>query len=104
MAEQLDLEHALAIARQAAEAGGRASFEFFDRGIARQTKADGSFVTEADLAAEKAILRIICEAFPGHSGLSEESGVQQGDPSLRWIVDPLDGTHRFARGLRFWGP
>jgi len=104
MAEQLNLEQALSVARRAAEAGGRAAVEHFDRGIKKETKADGSFVTAADLAAEKAILNIICGAFPEHSVLSEESGVQQGDPSLRWIVDPLDGTHRFARGLRFWGP
>ncbi len=104
MAEPLDLEQALSVARRAAEAGGQASLEHFDRGIAKETKADGSFVTAADLAAEKAILSIICGAFPEHSVLSEESGVQEGDPSLRWIVDPLDGTHRFARGLRFWGP
>jgi histidinol-phosphatase len=104
MAEPLDLEHAMTVARLAAEAGGHAALEHFDRGIKRERKADGSFVTAADRAAEAAILEILCEAFPSHSVLSEESGVQEGDPTLRWIVDPLDGTHRFARGLRFWGP
>ena len=104
MAESLDLEHAMTIARLAAEAGGHAAIEYFDRAIERERKADGSYVTAADLAAEQAILEIICKAFPEHSVLSEESGVQEGDPSLRWIIDPLDGTHRFARGFRSWGP
>lgn len=94
----------MSIARLAAEAGGHAAIEHFKRGIARQRKADGSYVTAADFAAEQAILKIICGAFPGHSVLSEESGVQEGDPELRWIVDPLDGTHRFARGFASWGP
>ncbi|MCB9849035.1 MAG: inositol phosphatase [Phycisphaeraceae bacterium] len=94
----------MTVARLAAEAGGHAALERYERGVTRQRKEDGSFVTEADLAAEQAILKIIAQAFPEHSVLSEESGVQQGDPALRWIVDPLDGTHRFARGLRFWGP
>jgi len=104
VADTLDLEHAMTIAHLAAEAGGHAAIEHFVSGIERTRKPDGSYVTAADLAAEKAILKIICEAFPNHSVLSEESGVQEGDPSLRWIVDPLDGTHRFARGIQSWGP
>ncbi|MEC9373804.1 MAG: inositol monophosphatase family protein, partial [Planctomycetota bacterium] len=99
-----DLQLAMETARRAAEAGAAASMPYFRTGVARQEKADGSFVTEADLAAEKAILEVITGAFPKHSVFTEESGSHPGDPDHRWIVDPLDGTHRFARGLSFWGP
>lgn len=59
-------------------------------------------VTEADLAAEQAILGIIGEAFPKDSILSEEAGRRE-EPSQRiWIIDPLDGTTNYAHGFPFF--
>src|SRR4051794_37793976 len=56
------------------------------------------------IGSTKRILAIVRAAFPAASILAEESGTHAGDPELRWIVDPLDGTRGFTRGGSFWGP
>lgn len=58
-----------------------------------------NLVTEADHAAEKAIMEIIRNDFPDHYILSEESGDMPTDSTYKWIIDPLDGTVNFAHGL-----
>jgi myo-inositol-1(or 4)-monophosphatase len=58
-----------------------------------------NLVTEADHAAEKAIMEIIRNNYPDHYILSEESGDMPTDSSYKWIIDPLDGTVNFAHGL-----
>lgn len=58
-----------------------------------------NLVTEADHAAEKAIIEIIREEYPDHYILSEESGDMPKDSAYKWIIDPLDGTVNFAHGL-----
>ncbi len=100
---QLHIPHAADAARRAALAGAHAALRRFHEGVARERKADGSFVTIADREAESAILAILRAEFPSHSVLTEESGAHPGDAHTRWIIDPLDGTHRFARGLPRWG-
>ena len=100
----LDLDLALETARRAAEAASRAALPHFRTGVAVERKPDRSPVTAADRDAEAAILEIVRASFPTASILAEESGAHAGDPSLRWIVDPLDGTRGFSRGGGFWGP
>ena len=65
-----------------------------------EDKAANDFVTNADRAAEAAIIEELQRAYPRHSILCEESGLI-GDPKsdYRWIVDPLDGTTNFIHGL-----
>jgi myo-inositol-1(or 4)-monophosphatase len=58
-----------------------------------------NLVTEADHAAEKAIMEVIREKFPGHYILSEESGEIIQDSEYKWIIDPIDGTINFAHGI-----
>jgi myo-inositol-1(or 4)-monophosphatase len=58
-----------------------------------------NLVTEADHAAEKAILEVIKSKFPGHYILTEESGEIIQDSEYKWIVDPIDGTINFAHGI-----
>jgi myo-inositol-1(or 4)-monophosphatase len=55
-------------------------------------------VTEADRAAEAAIIRTIREAYPEHAFLGEEGG-RQGDGPYTWLVDPLDGTFNYAHAI-----
>ena len=57
-----------------------------------------NIVTQVDVASEKVIRETILAAFPDHSILGEEDGLV-GDGPYRWIIDPLDGTANFARGL-----
>ena len=62
-------------------------------------KAANDLVSEADHAAEEAILTRIWERFPGHRVLSEESGWSGAAEGPTWIVDPLDGTTNFVHGV-----
>lgn len=64
-------------------------------------KGPNDFVSEVDQAAEKAIIDILLEAYPGHAILAEESGRERGakHSEYMWIIDPLDGTTNFIHGL-----
>jgi myo-inositol-1(or 4)-monophosphatase len=65
-------------------------------------KADGSLVTQADRWADEALRKAIAQAFPEHGVLSEEAEHIFPDREWCWIIDPLDGTTNFARGLPIW--
>lgn len=73
-----------------------------DPAIAR--KPDGSFVTPADLEAESEMRARIAERYPQHGVLGEEEGDDSADrdSSARWILDPIDGTHSYMRGIPVW--
>jgi myo-inositol-1(or 4)-monophosphatase len=58
-----------------------------------------NLVTEADHAAEAAILNVIKSNFPDHQVLAEESGAFIQDSGYKWIIDPIDGTVNFAHGI-----
>jgi len=74
--------------------------EFFGR-VDSDWKADGSRVTEADLALSASLEEAIAERFPEDAFLSEEApaGAQPVESEYAWLVDPIDGTNNFARGL-----
>ncbi len=63
-----------------------------------EQKGHNDFVSEADRAAEKAIISCILKHYPEHAILAEESGVQ-GESDTIWIVDPLDGTTNYLHGF-----
>lgn len=67
-------------------------------GISVSKKARNDFVTEVDLACEREIVNEIRRAHPDHAILAEEGGAS-GEHEIRWIVDPLDGTTNFMRGI-----
>jgi myo-inositol-1(or 4)-monophosphatase len=95
----LDLE---AAARAAEAAADRARAEILPRfrAVAVETKRDGSPVTEADRAAERAIRACLKQAFPAFGLVGEEYGVEEaGDGGPRWVIDPIDGTIAFSRGI-----
>jgi myo-inositol-1(or 4)-monophosphatase len=62
-------------------------------------KGETDLVTDADIASERAIAETIRSRYPDHAILAEESGLENGDASCRWIIDPLDGTTNFAHGI-----
>ncbi len=66
-------------------------------------KADGSLVTASDQWADQEIRAAIANAFPTHGILSEESQHIFPHSDWCWIIDPLDGTTNFARGIPIWG-
>lgn len=99
--ELVDLDHALNTARRAAEAAARIAMDFFRAPLAVEKKGDQSPVTEADRACEREIRRILLDAFPDHAVYGEEYG-HSGTHECLWLVDPIDGTRSFIRGLEFW--
>jgi myo-inositol-1(or 4)-monophosphatase len=85
---------------KATEAGATVLKEFFN-GQFKISNKEGvnNLVTEADLAAEKAIFEVIRESYPDHFILSEEAGEIHMDSEYKWIIDPIDGTVNFANGI-----
>ena len=93
----------LEVAVAAAHAGGERTLAHFNAGTAVDLKADGSPVTAADREAEAVMRKIIGAAFPTHAILGEEEGETPGAADTRWIIDPLDGTRTFVRGVPLYG-
>ncbi|WP_285117391.1 inositol monophosphatase family protein [Leifsonia sp. fls2-241-R2A-40a] len=94
-----DLDLALSLA----DAADRLSLgRFRDRDLHVETKPDRSPVTEADLAVERAIRETLATERPGDGILGEEYGTE-GDVTRQWIVDPIDGTANYLRGVPVWG-
>jgi len=62
-------------------------------------KGRGNFVTETDVAAERATIEILRAEYPDHAVLAEEAGGSGGEKGWLWVVDPLDGTHNFSLGI-----
>ncbi|RKF15540.1 inositol-1-monophosphatase [Alginatibacterium sediminis] len=92
------LNIAVRAARNAGKVISRA-YENLD-GVDTQTKGLNDYVSEVDLLAEKAIIETILKSFPDHSIVAEESGLTQGkDADHQWIIDPLDGTTNFIKGI-----
>ncbi len=92
-----------AVALAAAEAGGRAAARRFRRAdLAVEWKADESPVTVADREAEAACRAVIAAACPEDGWLGEESGAGGPAGGRLWIVDPIDGTRNFIRGIPLW--
>lgn len=71
--------------------------------MAFESKEDGTPVTEADRGAEKLVREAVRERYPHHGVLGEEYGPTNPDADTRWILDPIDGTRSFARGVPLYG-
>lgn len=99
--DDFDLKQALRVAQQAAAAADKISMAYFRGELEVERKADASPVTEADRACERAIAECLLSAFPDHAIYGEEYG-RRGDSPFLWLVDPIDGTRSFIRGLPFW--
>ncbi|MEO5942582.1 MAG: inositol monophosphatase family protein [Ferruginibacter sp.] len=80
---------------------GAAQLQHFFNGEFKISNKEGinNLVTEADHAAEKAIIEVIQKEFPDHFILSEETGEIVTNSEYKWIIDPIDGTVNFANGI-----
>ncbi|NOQ16566.1 MAG: inositol monophosphatase [Methyloprofundus sp.] len=84
------------------EAGNIALTHFKDlQNLEVSQKSPRDFVTAADVAVEKFLKAALFEHYPQYGFWGEESGKTKNQ-SQRWIVDPIDGTHSFAKGQYFW--
>ena len=91
------------VAIAAAQAGAAAALPHFRRAdLQVEHKDDDSPVTIADRQAEAAIRAVIRDACPDDGWLGEEAGTVIGRSTRRWIVDPIDGTRNFVRGIPLW--
>ncbi len=89
------LEFAVEMAYQA----GRLTLGYFQTGVRPDFKADDTPVTAADRAAEGLIRSRIEGRFPDHAIVGEEYGETETRSSHRWLIDPIDGTKAFIRGV-----
>lgn len=86
-----------------AQLTGRVALKHYQRQLTIETKHDGSPVTAADREAEHVAREWIEQHFPGDGILGEEFGEQRENAARRWLVDPIDGTITFVRGVPLWG-
>jgi histidinol-phosphatase len=86
----------------AAHAAGQFALGHFDAGVAVEWKQDHSPVTLADRGAEAMLRSTLLGRFPQDAFLGEESGDVAGSSGFRWIIDPIDGTRSFVRGVPIW--
>lgn len=85
---------------EAAKEAGSVLIELFqDKSKKYEMKNNLDILAEADLKSEKIIIEHIKKSFPDHSILSEEKGEEKGSSDFRWIIDPVDGTINFSRGI-----
>lgn len=85
---------------EATRAGASQLVHYFNRDFKISNKEGvNNLVTEADHAAEKAIIAVIQNTYPDHFILSEETGEIKSNSEYKWIIDPIDGTVNFANGI-----
>lgn len=78
---------------------GKLTMRYFQTGIVPEIKADQTPVTAADRASERLMRELIEARYPDHSILGEEEGETRPGATYRWILDPIDGTKTFVRGV-----
>lgn len=97
MTPSLDLDALLGVAITAAEAGGRVVSDSFGAARGVEAKGPGDWVSEADVASERAVRGVLAQGAPRIPVFGEEEGGERGE--VGWFVDPLDGTTNFLRGF-----
>jgi histidinol-phosphatase len=101
--DEVHLESWLALALRCADAADAIALQHFRRDLIIEAKPDRTFVTQADQAIERTIRRLIADDHPDHGLVGEEYGTEEGSGSVRWYIDPIDGTHNFMRGVPLFG-
>ena len=92
----------LNIAIRAARKAGNIIAKNYERrdDIETMEKSKNDYVTNVDKASEAAIIEVIKKSYPEHTIITEESGALEGsDNDVQWVIDPLDGTTNFVKGL-----
>lgn len=93
----------LEAAREFAAEAGEITLKYFGGVVDAEDKHDGSPVTVADREAERHIRDRVSERFPDHGVLGEEYPPTNEGARVRWILDPIDGTRSFMRGVPLYG-
>ncbi len=98
-----DLDTLLTVAIDAARQAGDLALRYQQTGVRVETKPDRTPVTQADTEAEQLIRQLISSRFPAHRFLGEEMGGGDSNHGYVWVIDPIDGTKNFIRGLPYFG-
>jgi myo-inositol-1(or 4)-monophosphatase len=100
MTDLINTARLLSVAKKAALAAGEQARSMFSGPLDVTSKGFRDVVTDADLAAQATITSMILEAFPDHGFLPEEENPDlPTEGPIIWIIDPIDGTTNFSRGL-----
>jgi histidinol-phosphatase len=97
------LDDLLDFAMDAAWQAGRQTLAHYQTGVTVERKVDRSVVTIADREAEQLLRRLISARYPDHAIVGEEFGDDRRAATHSWILDPIDGTNSFVRGVPFYG-
>ena len=97
------IESLLQAVSEVAQLAGSTAMRRYRTALAVERKSDGSPVTLADREAEQVAREWIARRFPADGFLGEELGTHNPSAARRWIVDPIDGTKSFVRGVPLWG-
>lgn len=100
------LERRAAVAERAARAGAAVAAEGFRTGLPVESKAGKTdYVTQADRDAQAAVVEVLAEEAPGEPVVGEEAETLDAVPpqGRAWVVDPIDGTNNYVRGIPVWG-
>jgi histidinol-phosphatase len=87
---------------EAAQRAAQLALNYYNGEFAVELKADETPVTVADREAESLIRSTLLSKFPNDAFLGEEHGDQPGTSGFRWIIDPVDATRNFVRGIPIW--
>lgn len=90
-------------AHELARRTGGVALRYFRSTLTIESKSDGSPVTVADRAAEECAREWILQRFPDDGIVGEEFGTHLPGAKRRWLIDPIDGTKTFVRGVPLWG-
>jgi histidinol-phosphatase len=95
-------EREVELAKLLVQEAGALALDFQRRGVTADAKPDESPVTAADRACEKLIVDQIAREFPGDGVLGEEGANCESRNGRKWIIDPIDGTKDYVRGIPLW--
>jgi myo-inositol-1(or 4)-monophosphatase len=100
-----DIRSAEKFIQSTARTAGRAVLKRFGTEGVHYMKSENMWdvVTKADLISEKIIITAICKAYPGHGIIAEETGVLNEEAEYVWVIDPIDGTLNYSRGVPLFG-
>lgn len=96
------MSNELKVAIEAAKVGAKTALKYFRKNISVEVKQTGGIVTVADRKTEQAIKQYILSYFPNAKFVGEEFGGDLTEKEF-WLIDPIDGSREYARGIGLWG-
>jgi histidinol-phosphatase len=103
VATEREVGELLEAATEWGKEAGEFTMRYYGHRVQFEDKLDGTPVTVADRGAEQLLRERISARFPDHAVLGEEYGESNAGARVRWVLDPVDATRAFARGVPIFG-